>query len=135
MPAMGSITVKKHDGATNAVYSALQAGGSDRQRPAIWNCASVGTAYSHRPEVRYSMRQVSASRKSEVLTAQYPSLSTDTTTGITTIIGRGVKLRLEIEVDQSMPQADINEATSQFLNFFADPIIRQAFRNGEIFTG
>lgn len=135
MPAMGSITVKKHDGTTDIVYSALQSGGSDRQRPAIWNSASVGTAYSHRPEVRYSTRQVSATRKSEVLTAQYPSLSTDTSTGITTIIGRGVKLRLEIELDQSMPQADINEATSQFLNFFANASIRAALRNGEIFTG
>lgn len=135
MPLMGNITVKKHDGTTDIVYSALQAGGSDRQRPAIWTSATVGTAYSHRPEVRYSMRQVSATRKSEVLTAQYPTLSTDTSTGITTIIGRGVKLRLEIEVDQSMPQADINEGTSQFLNFFANGNIRAAFRNGEIFTG
>lgn len=126
MAVIANLTVKKNDGTTDILWTGVQ-GGSTRDRPATWQSATVGTATAHRPELRLWMERSNGGKGTCTLTGQYPSISTDSTTGITSIIGRQ-RMKVVWEIDQNMPQADCNEFVAQMTNLEVQPLIRDAIR-------
>lgn len=108
---MTDFTVKKADHTTDIVWAQTQVGGSDATKPAIWQSTTVGTAVAHRPELRYYVKG-SGTKKTVVVTVVYPSLSTDSTTGITSIIKRQ-RFKGTYDLDQEATQADIDQFVTQ----------------------
>lgn len=125
MPQIAAITVKKFDDLTNIVYTAVNpAGGADA--PAIMRSQSVGTAISHQPELRVNVKNVGAADR-VVGTFKYPQIATNSTTGVTTIVG-SVSGKFELVVDKSTDQNVVNEATAQLANLIASALIKQTMR-------
>lgn len=134
MPTMATQTVKKFDGVTDIGYAIIQTGGS-KERPAIWQATSIGTAGAHRPEIRYWVdRKGGDGQKCVVyITFHYPSLSTNSTTGMTSVVYKQ-KAKYQYELDFNAPQTDINEAVAQLSNLLDAVDVVSAVRNAQAFT-
>jgi hypothetical protein len=133
MTAITNPTVKKADNVTDIVWTGVQTGGQASDRPAIWQSATIGTAVAHRPELRYWVKRLSGNKGEVHITGQYPSLSTDTTTGITSIIGRQ-KFNLVLEIDQNLPNVDIGEFVSQSINMLDDATMVSTIKSLQTWT-
>lgn len=122
MPQLANITVKKFDGTTDITFTAVNpAGGQDA--PAILRSNTVGSAISHRPEIRVSVKNAGA-RDRVVGTFKYPQIATNSTTGVTTVI-QTVDGKFEFSVDKGTDQTVVNEASAQFTNLAASALIKQ----------
>lgn len=122
MPIIAPITVKKTDNLTDIVYSAVNpAGGTDA--PAIFRSLTVGTAIAHRPELRVHVKNAGAKDR-VVATFRYPQIATNTTTGVTSVVGN-VDGRFELTADRGTDQVVVNEAAAQFAHLLASPLIKQ----------
>ena len=128
MPNQANIIVKKNDGTTDVVYTAVAASSGDKT-PAVWRNNTVGTAPSHRPELQVSS-QSNGPRTARRLLVKgvYPTLVTGTD-GKTNVADRFV-LDATIVVPQGMPDADINEAASQMLNLMASTLMKDQVKTG-----
>jgi hypothetical protein len=128
MPSMADITVKKNDGTTNIVYTAVVASGGDKS-PAVWRSNTVGTAAAHHPELRMESRANGTGTARRVdLHFSYPSLLTGTD-GRITIGDRGV-FDCSLVVPQGMVDADLNEYVSQGLNLLASTLVNSSVKAG-----
>lgn len=122
MPNLANITVKKSDTVTDIVYTGVNpAGGIDA--PAIFRSKTVGTAMSHQPELRVAVKPAGAKDR-VVGTFKYPQIATNSTTGITSVVGT-VDGKFEFLADKATDQAVINEAAAQFTNLLASALIKQ----------
>lgn len=112
MPALANYTLKKNDGTTDIVWTGIQPSSGDGTA-AIWKSQTVGNAPAHQPEMRLSARE-GGNGQSRVLrlTAFYPSLATNTTTGLTAAYLRN-RFVGEWTLDKSAPQTDTDEFISQ----------------------
>lgn len=121
MPQLADITVKKFDNTTNIVFTGVNpAGGTDS--PAILRSNTVGTAISHRPELRVSVKN--AGPKDRVVgTFKYPQIATNSTTGVTAVVGT-VDGKFEFSVDKSIDQTVVNEASAQFAHLIASSLLK-----------
>lgn len=129
MPSIANITVKKNDGTTDIVYSAVQPSSGDGVA-AIWQSQTVGTALSHRPEFRLSARDFEQGRKRATRsTFVYPQIATNTTTGITAVVDR-MMLSTNATMPKNMTAADVNEAVSQYANLLASTLIKDCVKSG-----
>lgn len=122
MPNLANITVKKFDNTTDIVWTGVNpSGGNDA--PAIIRSMTVGTAVSHKPEMRISVKN--AGTKDRVVgTYKYPQIATNTTTGVTSVVGT-VDGKFEFLVDKSTDQTVVNEAAAQFVHLQASALIKQ----------
>lgn len=124
---MPNITIKKSDGTTDVLWTQVQPGGSDPARPAIWQSYTVGVAQSHKPEFRFYVRRADGMKNEVVMTGHYPVLSTNTTTGLTSVVARQ-RLKVVFEFDNAYAQTDINEAVAQFINLMDSTTLYDAIR-------
>lgn len=125
MPNLANITVKKYDGTTDIVFTGVNpAGGQDA--PAILRSLTVGTATSHRPELRASVKNAGAKDR-VVLTFKYPQIATNSTTGVTSVVD-SVDGRLEFTVNRNTDQTIVDEAAAQFANLIDSALITQVMR-------
>jgi len=128
MPAMASITVKKNDGTTDQVWTAVQASGGDKS-PAIWRNQSVGVAPSFMPEMRVSSRpnQDGTVRRIEgQIDWKQSALGTD---NITRKVNVGY-IKFEVVDPQGMLTADLNEFASQGSNLLGSALFKQIIKDG-----
>lgn len=127
MSAQSNLTVKKNDGTTDILWSAISPSAGTGV-PAVWKSLTVGTADDHHPEFRLSS-SVSKDGKSTKMrgTFMYPSLSTDSTTGLTTVV-RNAKGFIDWDMPRGMPDAEINEFAQQFVNLLVHDHIRNAIK-------
>lgn len=133
MPTQANQTVKKYDGVTDIVWTGVQTGGT-RERPAIWSSSSVGAAGAHRPEFRYWLeRKLNAQRYIVNVSMHYPSLSTNSTTGITSVIGKN-RFMAAWDIDTNLVQTDANELVAQSVNLCDNVDLITAIRLGQMFT-
>lgn len=129
MPAIANMVIKKNDGTTDISYTAICPSSGDGV-PAVWRSESVGTAMAHRPEIRLSSRDAANGAKRALRgTFVYPQLSTNTTTGVTSVVDR-VMASFDVAIPKGMPQSDVDEAVSQFGNLMAAGQIRNALKAG-----
>lgn len=128
MPSMANITVKKNDGATDIVYSAVVAAGGDKS-PAVWRSNTIGTAPGQRPEMRLASRANGDSTARRLdLAFTYPSLSTDAY-GNPVVTSR-FNLTASMVVPSSMDDDDINEAVAQSMNLMASSLVKASGQSG-----
>lgn len=128
MPSMANITVKKNDGTTDVVYTALVPSAGDKS-PAIWKNQTVGTSSSHRPELRLLSRDNGTGTARRITgTATYPSLVTGSD-GKVTVADRLV-FDFQVAVPKGMPDSDVNEAVSQACNLVASSLVKDCLKTG-----
>jgi len=129
MPTMANITVKKHDGTTDIVYSAMSPSSGDGV-PAIWKSTTVGVASAHQPELRLSARDAGKGASRALRgTFQYPQIATDSTTGLTTVVNRAAA-SLDVTFPKGMSQTDIAEFSAQFGNLLHSTLIQACLEAG-----
>jgi len=129
MPNMADITVKKNDGTTDAIYTSKVPAGGDGTA-AIWRYEGVGSAPALFPELRLSSRDVRKGLARNVRsTFAYPQTSTNSTTGITSVVNRA-RISVEWDLPKDMTQAAIDEAVSQFSNLMAAALVRTSVKAG-----
>lgn len=114
MSIIANLTVKKNDGTTDIVWSALNGQGGPTL-PAAWASQTVGSALAHQPTLTFVARDSGdgETRRSN-LQVVYPYLVTDTASNVT------VPRKGQIDVSFSMPKVmtstQWNEAVSQAIN-------------------
>jgi len=128
MPSMSNITVKKNDGTTDVVYTAFTPSAGDKT-PAAWKNQTVGTAASHRPELKLSSRDngLNTARRVDGVFS-YPSLVTGTD-GKTTVSDKLI-INFSAVVPKGMADVDVNEAVSQGCNLVASVLIKDSLKIG-----
>lgn len=128
MPTQANITVKKNDGVTDVTYTALQPSSGDNVQ-AIWKSLTVGTAQAHQPELRCSARQIQGGKREIRMTYVYPSLSTNSSTGVTSVIYKEAGAYTFV-LDPQAPSVDVNEAVAQFANLVASAHAKAIVQGG-----
>lgn len=129
MPTMANITVKKNDGTTDIIYTGQSPSSGDGV-PAVWKATSVGTAQSHQPEFRLAAREGSKGAKRNLRsTYQYPSIATNSTTGLTSVYDRAT-FDGNWSIPKGMPTADVNEFVSQVANLLVATLIKDCVKAG-----
>jgi hypothetical protein len=115
MSSIGNLTVKKNDGTTDVVWTGVTPS-AGAGVPAVWRSLTVGTADSHRPEIRLTQAPSKDGKSTRSrATFVYPQIATDTTTGLTKVVNQGRGF-MDWDMPKDMPDADINEFVSQFAN-------------------
>jgi len=122
MPNLANITVKKFDAVTNIVWTGVNAA-SGVDSPAIFRSKTVGSATAHQPEMRVTVKN-NGTKDRVVVTYKYPQIATNSTTGVTSVIGT-VDGKLEFTADKATDSTVVNEASAQFMNLLADALIKQ----------
>jgi len=117
MPTQANITVKKNDGITDILYTGVQPSSGDNV-PAIWKSLTVGSAQAHQPELRCSARGLSGGKREVTWTFSYPSIATNSTTTLTSVVFKEFA-RATFTLDPQAPNADVNETVAQFMNLLA----------------
>lgn len=129
MPSIANITVKKNDGTTDVTYTGIQPSSGDNT-PAIWKSTLIGNAPAHQPEVRLSARDAGKGQSRELrLTAKYPQIATNTTTGVTSVVGSATAACSWV-IPKGMASADINEFASQLANIIASTLLKDCVKTG-----
>lgn len=129
MPTLANLTVKKNDGTTDIVYTGVQPSSGDGS-PAIWKSATVGNAPAHQPELRLVARDAKKGASRALRgTFKYPQIATNSTTGITSVIGVASGA-VDWELPKSMAVIDINEFAAQFGNLMAQALIKACVQAG-----
>lgn len=128
MSQIANITVKKNDGTTDIVYTAVVPSAGDKT-PAIWRSNTVGSAAAHRPELRVSSQSngPKTARRVEV-TFVYPTTVTGSD-GKVTVSDRQVFTGAWV-IPTGMPDADVNEAISQGVNLLASTLLKDTLKSG-----
>lgn len=129
MPSMANITVKKNDGTTDVVFVALNPSSGDTV-PAFWRQDAMATQADLRATLalRSQWNGPRTARRIEA-TYQYPHVSTDSTTGITTIVAR-VPVSISWTVPSNVPDTVVAEAISQCANLMASTLIKDSCKVG-----
>lgn len=129
MPSITDITVKKDNGTTDIVYTAVSPSSGDGT-PAVWKSQTVGTAPAHQPEFRLMAKDASRGLKRTLRsTYVYPQIATDSTTGLTSVVERA-SFAGDWSIPKGMSAADINEAVSQYANLIAAALIKACCKSG-----
>lgn len=132
MPTMANVTVKKNDGTTDQVYTAVR-GSQGPSVPAILRNTSPGTALAHKPEFWISSRNLGSAAKmlQEVkVTAKWPQIAVNSTTGVTSVI-HTARLKATFELPMDMSTVDRDEFASQFTNVLASSLIKSTIKEGD----
>lgn len=128
MPNITDLTITKNDETTYIAYLAQQPSSGDGT-PAIWR-ANVGSAPIHAPEFRLSSREAEKGAKRVLrMTYRYPQLVTNSTTGVTSVAGY-IDWDATLRFSRSIPQADINEAVTQFPRLLTHDATRAVLKSG-----
>lgn len=129
MPSMANITVKKNDGTTDIVWTAVQPSSGDGVA-AIWRQEVASMHTAGKPTFALSAKY-NGNRTARRVTveARHPQVYTNSTTGIV-----GVENILPISISASIPttypQAFVDEAISQTFNILVAALIKDCFKSG-----
>lgn len=132
MPNQSNVTVKKNDGITDVIYTAVIPSSGDKS-PAIWKNQTLGTAAAHRPEMKLQSRDNGTGLARRLDGAfMYPSLTVGTDGK--TNVGDKLVASISILVPKGMPDAEVSEGVSQFVNLCASAPFKEAFMQGYAHT-
>lgn len=121
-------TIKKNDGTTDIVYTAIQASGGENS-PAVYRSETVGSAAAHRPrlEVKSRSNGPKTARRVEAL-FYYPTTVTGSD-GKISVVDKAVG-QVSFLNPLAMPTTDANEAASQFCNLVGHPDFKAMLKAG-----
>lgn len=128
MPTMANITIKKADGTTDVIWTALQASAGDSM-PATWRNNTVGTTLAQRPTFSVSSKW-NGPKTGRRTTGNYawPITQTDST-GNVVVVGVNPASFSFLSVQNQDP-ALIKEQAYQFANLVANAIIKASMEEG-----
>ncbi len=127
MPSMANITVKKNDGTTDIVYTALVPSAGDKSA-ARWKSNSVSVIPKHRPELAMTSQSNGAKDVRRVRTLfTYPAVAT--ISGVETLLGTHV-IDTTYHLVQGVDEASINEAVSQQGNLAVSALVKDSAKAG-----
>lgn len=129
MPSMANITVKKADGTTDQIWTAVQASGGDKS-PAIWRNLTVGSAPAYNPELRMTSRpnqDGTVRRIDVVMTWPQTAVGTD---GVTRKLNVFSFTPSGVVVPQGMDSTNLGEAAAQSSNLLASALIKSCLSSG-----
>jgi hypothetical protein len=128
MAQIANITVKKNDGTTDVVYTAVVPSAGDRT-PAIWRNQTVGTAAAHRPEFALKSFNSGDNKQRRVqVDAMYPTLATDSQGKVNAV--DKVSMTVTFSIPKGMPDVDVNEAVSQLTNVLSSTLSKDSIKSG-----
>lgn len=129
MPSMADITVKKDDGTTNVTFVALNPSSGDTV-PAYWRQDAMGAQANLRATLalKSTWNGPRDARRVEGV-YQYPFVSTDTTTGLTSVVSR-VPISFSATIPQRITDTVVAEAVSQWANLMASSLIKACCKAG-----
>ncbi|DAD52792.1 TPA_asm: coat protein [ssRNA phage SRR7976325_19] len=129
MATITNITVKKADGTTDIVYTAIQPASGDGQF-AAWRQEDLSVPSALRPVLKMKCTDngPKTARKPH-LEYSYPFTYTDSTTGLK-MTAHVVLSSADYLVPTSVPDAIIAEAVHQFTNLQVSPAIRDSIKAG-----
>lgn len=129
MPAISNITVKKSDGTTDVVYTAMNPSSGDGT-PAVWKSLTVGTAPAHQPELRISARDADRGVAREVRgTYKFPETSLNTTTGVTSVVNV-LDGSFHVKFSKGMASTTSKEGVYQLANLIASAAVKALLESG-----
>lgn len=129
MPAIADLVIKKADGTTNITFSAVQPAGGDKSPAVFRSLSTTGTNGQH-PELRVSSNSTKSNSGRQVqLAFSYPSVYTDTTTGLTSVKSRA-NAQISVFVPADVPDSDLNEFGAQLGNLLASTLIKSVNATG-----
>ena len=131
MPAIANITVKKNDGTTDIVYTAVSPSSGDKTA-AVWKSQSVGSSLAFQPELRLTSRETTLDGKparSLRATYAYPQVANNTLDGFMYVF-RKATFSQEVVFPKDMVQTDVDECVTQFTNLMVSTVIRACLKSG-----
>lgn len=127
MASIANITVRKNDGTTDIVYTALVPSAGDTV-PALWRADTVSAIPAHRPTLKM-LTQNNSKKNARVERISYAFPVFQTVGGVETKIGV-IPMELNATIGTNFDTAVINEAVSQFGNLIVSALIRQSMKDG-----
>lgn len=129
MPNMADLTIKKNDGTTDVVFTALVPSSGDTVA-AQWRSETQGSVPAYRPKMTMTTRfnGQKTARRADVH-FEFPFGYTDSTTGLAMSKDK-VVMDLSIVSPQQIPQVNVDEAVAQFANLLKAALIQQALKSG-----
>lgn len=128
MPTMANITVKKADGTTDVVYTAI-AGSAGDNSPAMFRNETIGTTLAERPSLLISSLSNGPKTARRInVNFSWPITSQDAG-GNKTVSGR-MTGTASCLVPQNQDVAIINEQASQFSNLLGSVLVKASFKDG-----
>lgn len=129
MPSMADIVIKKDDGTTNVTFVALNPSSGDSV-PAYWRQEAMGTQANLKATcaLRAAWNGPRDARRVQ-MDVSYPHVSTDTTTGLTSVVAR-IPFQITATVPASVPDTVVAEAVSQSANLLASTLAKACFKAG-----
>lgn len=127
MPQMANITVKKADGTTDVVYTALNPAGGDNTS-ARWQATALGAAAALRPTCEVRSRD-NGNKDARVVQMQYTYRDVRVVDGVDTIVGT-IPMTISATVPKHILDTVIAEAVHQGGNLFVSVLMREAFKTG-----
>lgn len=125
MPQMANITVKKADGTTDVVYTALAPSSGDKTS-AVWSPTLVGASNSHRPELRVSSQSNAANTVRFVDgIIRWPVVQT--LSGVVTVTDRN-SISIKASIAENTPDSDVSELVEQTTNLFRSLLFREILK-------
>lgn len=129
MPNMADISVKKADGTTNVVYTAVKPSAGDKVA-AIWRATTGATFGAGKPELQCVSRDA-ANGTQRVVSWKLvmPETYTDTTTGLVSVRFKDVASSV-YTVDQRIADSLHDELAAQFGNLMISTLARDINKTG-----
>lgn len=121
-------TVKKNDGTTDIVFTAIQASGGDSS-PAVYRSETVGTAVAHRPRLEVSSRANGPKTARRVEGVFYYPTTITGSDGKISVVDKAVG-GFTFLGPLAMPSVDLNEAASQFSNLLGHADMKAMLKTG-----
>lgn len=127
MPQMANVTIKKADGTTDIVYTAMVPSAGDSS-PAQWSSKTASTTRAYRPVLRVSAASngPKTARRVSVI-GKYPVVRQ--VGGVDTLVGT-IPLEFSAVIPMIVTDAEASEATRQFENFVSSTLIRECIEQG-----
>jgi hypothetical protein len=122
MANMADITIKKYDGTTDIVFTAMSPSAGDAT-PSVWRSNSVSVAAGFRPMLSLSSRFNGPKTARRVdYSFVYPETAVNSTTGLTTVVNK-VVISGSFALPENTPDTTKQEAVLQCLNLLKSALI------------
>lgn len=128
MPSMASITVKKADGTTDVVYTAI-AGAAGDNSPAVFRNNTVGTTLAERPTLLISSKS-NGTRTGRRIDVNYSWPITSEDAGGNLVVSGRMTGTASVLVPQNQTTAVIAEQAYQFGNLMGSALMKASFDEG-----
>lgn len=128
MPTLANITVKKADGTTDVVYTAV-AGASGDNTPAVFRNNTVGTTLAERPTLLLASKS-NGPKTGRRVNADFSWPTTSQDAGGNKVITGRMTGTASVLIPQNQDVATIAEQAAQFANLLASALVKASFNEG-----